>query len=122
MTTTDTKETAAVPAQAAHVPPPPAGSRKRPTQQKAAPKGRKRAPVAKSKAAVPRAPRPGSKAAHVIDLMRRKAGASLAAIMRSTGWQRHTVRGFVAGALRKAGYDVQSFLSARGERTYRITR
>jgi hypothetical protein len=38
--------------------------------------------------------------------------------MEKMGWQRHTVRGFMAGAMRKAGYQVESFKP--GERTYRI--
>jgi Protein of unknown function (DUF3489) len=36
------------------------------------------------------------------------------------GWQRHTVRGFMAGAMKKAGYAVESFKPEGGERTYRI--
>jgi len=40
-------------------------------------------------------------------------------IMEKMGWQRHTVRGFVAGALKTAGYSVESFKSEGGERTYR---
>ena len=35
------------------------------------------------------------------------------------GWQRHTVRGFVAGAMKKAGYTVESFKPEGGERSYR---
>ena len=36
------------------------------------------------------------------------------------GWQRHTVRGFMAGAMKKAGYAVESFKPEGGDRTYRI--
>ncbi len=39
---------------------------------------------------------------------------------RSMGWQKHTVRGFMAGATKKAGYAVESFKPEGGERTYRI--
>jgi hypothetical protein len=38
------------------------------------------------------------------------------------GWQKHTVRGFMAGAMKKAGYTVESFQSAKGDRIYRIKR
>ena len=42
-------------------------------------------------------------------MMRRKQGATLNEIMAATGWQKHTVRGFMAGALRKKlGLDVVS--------------
>ncbi len=37
----------------------------------------------------------------------------------SMGWQKHTVRGFMAGAMKKAGYTVESFKPEGGERTYR---
>lgn len=34
-------------------------------------------------------------------MLRRKAGATVAAVMKSTGWQRHSVHGFFAGIVRK---------------------
>ncbi|MGA7408851.1 MAG: DUF3489 domain-containing protein [Bryobacteraceae bacterium] len=40
--------------------------------------------------------------------------------MTTMQWQRHTVRGFMAGAMKKAGYTVESFKPEGGERTYRI--
>jgi hypothetical protein len=66
-------------------------------------------------------PREGSKAAQVVAMLRRKNGASLAEIMEKMGWQKHTVRGFMAGAMKKAGYAVESFQSDQGARTYRIS-
>jgi hypothetical protein len=36
------------------------------------------------------------------------------------GWQKHTVRGFMAGAMKKAGHAVESFKPEGGERTYRL--
>jgi hypothetical protein len=42
--------------------------------------------------------------------------------MEKMGWQKHTVRGFMAGAMKKAGYTVESFKPEGGERTYRINR
>jgi hypothetical protein len=65
--------------------------------------------------------REGSKKADVIDLMRRSQGATLAEIMEVTGWQSHTVRGFVSGTLiKKLGLKVESFRSNEKERTYRV--
>ena len=65
-------------------------------------------------------PREGSKTAQVVAMLQRKNGATISEIMEKMDWQRHTVRGFMAGAMRKAGYEVQSFKPEGGERTYRI--
>ena len=40
--------------------------------------------------------------------------------MDQMGWQKHTVRGFMAGAMKKAGYAVESFKPEGGERTYQL--
>jgi hypothetical protein len=53
-------------------------------------------------------------------MLKRKNGATLEEVMDKMGWQKHTVRGFMAGAMKKAGYEVESFKSDKGERTYRI--
>lgn len=65
-------------------------------------------------------PREGSKTAQVVAMLQRKNGATLVEIVQKMGWQRHTVRGFMAGAMKKAGYTVESFQSEGGERTYRM--
>jgi Protein of unknown function (DUF3489) len=88
---------------------------KKATPAKNAPKAKKAAK--KEESAGPRA---GSKTAQVVALLQRKNGATLPEIMEKMGWQKHTVRGFVAGAMKKAGYAVESFKSDKGERTYRI--
>jgi hypothetical protein len=65
--------------------------------------------------------REGSKKAEVLGLMRRSKGATLVEIIKLTGWQAHTVRGFVSGTLiKKLGLKVESFRSEENERTYRI--
>ena len=67
-----------------------------------------------------RAVLPKSKATLVIALLRESKGATLQHIMRATGWQAHTVRGFVAGHLKKRlGLKVRSF-KRDGERVYAI--
>jgi len=58
----------------------------------------------------------------VVALLRRKNGATLAEIVAKMDWQKHTVRGFMAGAMKKAGYQVESFKPEGGQRTYRLNK
>lgn len=65
--------------------------------------------------------RSGTKQARAIEMLRSKDGASLAALMEGTGWQQHSVRGFLAGVVRKRlKLNLVSAVNA-GVRTYRIT-
>jgi hypothetical protein len=79
----------------------------------------KNAPKAKKSAKPDASPREGSKTAQVVAMLQRKNGATLAEIMEKMSWQKHTVRGFMAGTMKKAGYVIESFKSEKGERTYR---
>jgi Protein of unknown function (DUF3489) len=47
------------------------------------------------------APRAGTKQALMIELLRRPEGATVAQIAVATGWQHHTIRGAISGALKK---------------------
>jgi Protein of unknown function (DUF3489) len=66
-------------------------------------------------------PRPGSKREQVLQLLKRPNGATLDEIANATGWQRHTVRGFIAGTLKtKLELEVESFKTEAGQRSYRL--
>jgi Protein of unknown function (DUF3489) len=65
-------------------------------------------------------PRTGSKQAKVIDLLQRPEGATVAEVMKATGWLPHTVRGMFSGALKKK--HALTLVSAKEQRgrVYRI--
>jgi Protein of unknown function (DUF3489) len=64
--------------------------------------------------------RTGTKNAQVIAMLRDPTGTTIAAIMAATGWQPHSVRGFLAGVVRKKlGLNLVSD-PGDGGRVYRI--
>ena len=64
--------------------------------------------------------RPDTKHARIIAMLRQSTGATIAAIMAATDWQQHSVRGFLAGVIRKKlGLNLVSEQTDKG-RVYRI--
>jgi hypothetical protein len=79
------------------------------------------AKVTSKPAAVKKEVRKGSKLAALVDLMRRKTGATIEEAVKATGWQQHSVRGAISGALkRKMGLEVTSSVIEGRGRVYRI--
>src|SRR6266853_115427 len=80
------------------------------------PTSRKRFAPASPKSAT----RPDTKQAHIVAMLRAPAGATIAAMMAATEWQQHSVRGFLAGVIRKKlGLNLVSEQTDKG-RVYRI--
>lgn len=83
-------------------------------------KAAKKAHPAK-KAGKPKADR-ANKKAEVIAMMKRAKGATLAEVTKATGWQAHTVRGFVSILGSKGGEKIESSKNDAGERSYKIAK
>ena len=65
--------------------------------------------------------RQGTKRALLIDLMKRKHGATISEIVDATGWQPHSVRGAISGAIKKKlGLTVTSEPVKNRGRVYRV--
>jgi hypothetical protein len=95
----------------AHVAPKKGKSPKKASPTKKTPKGAKKATGA----------RDGSKTAKVLDLLKRPGGVTAKELMKATGWQPHSVRGFLSGTIgKKMGLTVTSTKDEDGERSYSI--
>jgi hypothetical protein len=117
---TTTNEAAVVAATGAAAAPQTTTTKKGASLKEGSPKGEKAAKARKMAAKEASAPREGTKTAQVVAMLQRKSGASISEIMKRMSWQRHTVRGFMAGAMKKAGFAVESFKPEDGQRTYRL--
>jgi hypothetical protein len=101
----------------------PAAPRRAPVAPKKAKAGKKataakKAPKAATKA---KGSRQGSKTAQILDLLKRPGGVSSKELMETTGWQAHSVRGFLSGTIgKKMGLTVLSKKGEDGTRTYSI--
>lgn len=77
--------------------------------------------IAKSKGKPPPTARSGTKQALLIDLLKRKKGATIDDAVKATGWQPHSVRGTISGTLKKKlGLTIASEAIGNRGRVYRI--
>lgn len=95
------------------------------TTQSAAPQRRPRkaaVPIALGVTATEQPRETKGKLGKLILLLSRTEGATIEQMMATTGWQAHSVRGAISGAIKKKlGFDVSSE-KTKGGRLYRITR
>jgi uncharacterized protein DUF3489 len=97
--------------QGAHVAKKKGKSGKKASPAKNAPKGAKKV----------KSTHEGSKTAKVLDLLKRPGGVTAKELMKATGWQPHSVRGFLSGTVgKKMGLTVASTKGEDGERTYSV--
>lgn len=68
------------------------------------------------------AARDGKKSSAIIALLKTKRGATIPELMEATGWQAHSVRGFLAGSLRQR-HGLEAVSEKRGDelRRYRVS-
>ncbi len=103
----------------------------KPRSRKASPKRAKssaksptpsrKAPKQRTRAAKTGGPRAGTKQATLINLLKRKTGATIDDLVKATGWQPHSVRGAISGTLKKKlGLTVTSEPIEKRGRVYRI--
>ena len=98
----------------------PKKSAKRPRSARSVPVDTKSKKVAPSSSPA-RKPRENTKQAKLIALLRRPGGATIANLAKATGWQHHSVRGVLSGALKKKlGLTVMSEKSEGEDRVYRL--
>ena len=85
--------------------------------------GKKAAPAKKAPKSAKNAPsaRGGSKTATILELLKRPGGVTAKELLKATGWQPHSLRGFLSGTVgKKMGLTVTSTKGEDGERSYSV--
>jgi hypothetical protein len=81
----------------------------------------KKSPKSAKKAKTAKAVREGSKTDRILELLKRPGGVTAKELMKATGWQPHSVRGFLSGTIgKKMGLTVTSVKGEEGDRTYSV--
>ena len=94
---------------------------KKATPAKKRPKSALKAKIAKPAKAAKGTAREGSKTEKILALLKRSGGVTLKELMTATGWQAHSVRGFLSAAVgKKMGLTVVSAKEKDGERNYSV--
>jgi hypothetical protein len=99
------------------------GARRANVATKKAKAGKKASPAKKAPTGAKKATgaRDGSKAAKILDLLKRPDGATAKELMKATGWLPHSIRGFLSGTVsKKMKLTVVSTKREDGERNYSI--
>ena len=62
-----------------------------------------------------------SKGEKILRLLQRNTGATIAELAKATGWQEHSVRGFISGTLKKKqGLEIKSSKEENKDRRYSV--
>ena len=131
--TTENREPAQATATAAGKPEPPKNAKVAAPKPRVAPakakSARKATPAKKPTKAARQATtakadrvRQGSKTAQVLELVKRSGGTTLKHLVRATGWQPHSVRGFLSTLGKKMGLKIESRKTNDGERVYKLAK
>jgi hypothetical protein len=88
---------------------------------KSKPAGKPRSKATWTRKAEPTKAKGETKRDQVLALLRQSGGTSINALVKATGWQEHSVRGFLAGTVRKKlGLNLE-FEKRDGQRIYHVT-
>ena len=98
-----------------------AGARRATVAPAKAKTGKKATPKKKAPKSGRNDAREGSKTATILEMLKRPEGATAKELLKATGWQPHSLRGFLSGTVgKKMGLTVTSTKGEDGERSYSV--